>query len=493
VITLINPNLIAQENDLLTTGVVYMPITLAYLAAKLRKEKYEITVIDAYGENPKQVRRFEKFYIFGLFQKEILSRIPQKTTVAFVFAINLTNHNSTKEIIQAIKKHRPEIKVVVLENTQAVTAYALKDVANEFYSYGADYILTGEAEFRSLQIIKMISENKNPSDLKTIDGLGTKEFYNPPKEVIKNLDELPFPAWDLFPLPNYWNLGFAHGPLSSKKYLPILTSRGCPYPCTFCVIPATNNRKWRPRSAINVVDELEKFANHFNVQEFHIEDVNPTISDQRIRAICQEIIKRNLNIVWKIAAGTKVETINNEETIRLMAKAGCRYISISPETGSKKILKAIQKPFNHEHAQKLITQMNQVGIYSQACFVIGFPGEEEGDRAMTWELVKQMTKDGVDEIALFIITPVPGSSIFEQFEGYNSLSELNFTPTWREDYSILVKFRLSLYIHFLLWKFRYHPLKIVKQTINFVRRRFDTKMEMVPYRALVMKFLARRI
>ena len=180
--------------------------------------------------------------------------------------------------------------------------------------------------------------------------------------------------------------------------------------------------------------------NNFGVREFHIEDLDPTISDQRIREMASQIIERGLQITWKIVAGTKVETIRSEETLDLMAKSGCRYISISPETGSPRVLKLMRKPFDLEHAVRLVKRMNQVGIRSQACFVLGFPGEEQEDLQMTWDMVRDLTRKGGDEIALFIITPVPGSAIFDDFEGYVSLSEMNFTPTWRADYEILSKF-----------------------------------------------------
>jgi radical SAM superfamily enzyme YgiQ (UPF0313 family) len=241
-----------------------------------------------------------------------------------------------------------------------------------------------------------------------------------------------------------------------------------------------------------VVDEIEYFYSRFRVREFHIEDLDPTISDQRIREIAGEILNRRLDITWKIVAGTKVETIRNEGTLELMAKSGCRYISISPETGSPAVLKLMRKPFDLDHAVRLVQKMNQVGIYSQACFVLGFPGERAEDLDKTWELVHHLTRVGVDEIALFIITPVPGSDIYGEFEGYTSLSEMNFTPTWRGDYQALSRFRLRLYAHFLWWKFRYHPVKLFKQPINFLRRRYNTKMEMVPYRALRLKWLARK-
>jgi anaerobic magnesium-protoporphyrin IX monomethyl ester cyclase len=488
-IALINPNLIVQRNDPFTTGIVYMPLSLAYIAASLREAQIPIEVIDAYAQNPAQARRRQQFLVIGLTVEEVLARIPANAQAAFVYAINLTNHDATMEIVGAIKRSRPDLPVVVLENTQAVTAYALQQVADTFYEIGADYVLCGEGDQRAVRLAQLLLEGADAEELRTVDGLGTPQFFNPPKDFITDLDALPFPAWDLFPLENYWNLRYAHGPQTTARYLPLLTSRGCPYPCEFCVVPATNSQRWRPRSAQNVVDEIAYCVDKFSLREFHIEDLDPTISDQRIRQICTLIIERGLDIIWKIAAGTKVETMRSEETIDLMAQAGCRYISISPETGSPRLLKQMRKPFKVDHAVKLVKRMNEVGIRSQACFVLGFPGETDEDRQLTRNLVHDLTRQGVDEIALFIVTPVPGSGIFSQYSGYDSLSQLNFTPTWRQDYAHLAQFRLRLYRSFLLWKMRYHTVKMLRQPFNFFSRRFETKMEMVPYRALKLKWL----
>ena len=110
------------------------------------------------------------------------------------------------------------------------------------------------------------------------------------------------PLDTLFPLENYWDLGYAHAPLTGKKYLPLLTSRGCPYPCGFCVVPSTNQRRWRFRSAENVVSEMQFFFNKYGVSEFHLEDLNPTIQKQRMKDISSEIISRNLILTWKIGS-----------------------------------------------------------------------------------------------------------------------------------------------------------------------------------------------
>ena len=490
-ITLINPNLILQSDDIFTTGVVYMPIMLATFAGVLLEKGYNCKAIDAFGESPNQWWKVDNFIIRGLTSKEVIDRIDSSSDAIFLYAINITYHKSIIELLQAIKMKFKEIPIVIMENSQAVTAYSLKRVMDEFFSNGADFIITGDPEKKGLELIEKI-RNRNNKNV-NIEGVGykinDKIKYLEEKSKKTDLNSFPFPAWELFPLKNYWKIRYAHGPLSSKKYLPILTSRGCPYQCKFCVVPDTNDKKWRSRSAVNIIDEIEYSINKYQVNEFHIEDLNPTVDDKRTRAICKEIIKRNLKIKIKICSGTKVETIKDRNTIILMAKAGFKYISISPESGSPSIMKSINKPFNYIHAIELIKEMNRVGIKSQACFVLGFPGETDDDRELTRKMILDITKSGADEIALFIITPVPGSNLFNHLNGYADYSQLNFSPTWRDDYSTLNKYRLKQYRTFLLYKLRYHPIKLLRQCFNFVFKNFETKMEMIPYRALIVMLM----
>lgn len=493
-VTLINPNSVVQRNDILTTGILYMPIGLAYFASVLKKNGFECNVIDAFGENPNQCRRESEFLVRGLTPLEVTHKIDPKTNAIFIYAINSCSHIAFAGITKAVRRQFNSIPIIVIENTQSVTACSLRRIQEQLYDIGIDYIITGEAEQRGIELLDLLQKRLKKDCLLEIDGLGFRDegktFYTPPKRKIEDLDRLPFPAWDLFPLQNYWKLGYAHGPMETPRYLPIITSRGCPYSCKFCVAPEMNDNKWRCRSAENVVDELEEYSVRFGVREFHLEDLNPTVSEKRILEICGEIIRRKLKIIWKIVSGTKVETIKNEDTVDIMAKAGCRYISISPESGSPRILKMFDKPFDFRHGIRLIKKMNKAGIRSQACFVLGYPGENDDDRKLTREFVYRLTKIGVDEIAIFIVSPMPGSEIFDSFSGYSNLSQLNFSPAWRKDYKELAKFRFSLYISFILWKLLYHPVKFAWQPINFMLRRFQTKMEMVPYRALHTIFIS---
>ncbi|MFH1369616.1 MAG: radical SAM protein [Elusimicrobiota bacterium] len=478
-ITLINPCLAVQKNDIFTTGIIYMPVGLAYLAAKLRALNEQLTVIDSFAEGVTSVRSENNQYIQGLNYDEIRRRIPKDSELIIIYANNLISHNTIMNTVKRIKDENSGSMVALMENSQAVSAYSLETIKDGFLNNGIDFLITGDSE-DAVPVLLDGMRKKNTG--------GSRIF----RGFIDNLDELPFPAWDLFPLEKYWGLGYAHGPLETKRYLPMLTSRGCPYKCNFCVSPKTTGGKWRGRSAENVVSEMKQFSGKFKLREFHIEDLNPTVSEDRIIEISRRVIDDKLDIIWKLVSGTKAETIKNTDTVRLMGESGCNYVSISPESGSETLMNSMNKAFDKEHAVKLIKSMNTAGVYTQACFVLGFPGETKQDLLQTKELLFKLIKAGVDEIALFLITPVPGSSIYNDFKGFSSLSELTFSPAWRKDFQFLNNYRLKLYLLFILTKILFHPFKSFMQVIRIFAGTYRTKMEMTPARAFKFKLASLR-
>lgn len=489
-VVLVNPNVSVQISDPYTTGIIYMPIGLASIAAQLKKHDIKTVVIDAFGQSPNRIVVEGEFAWRGISAEEVKRQVPEDADAVVVYAINLTYYSAIQRIIKALESGPP---VILVENTQAVTSFNLEVEAERFVKMGVSCVVVGEGEKALPALLEAIKAGLTP---KGVPGIVWKDAFGniqrePSSPPIKNLDALSFPDWSQFPLANYWGLKYAHGPMEGN-YLPLLSSRGCPYGCRFCVIPSSNLRKWRPRSAKNVVDEMEHHQRAYGVSEFHFEDLNPTVSDKRTKEICREIIDRGLKVIFKFAAGTKVETIKGEETVVLLAKAGCNYISISPESGSDRLLKAMDKPFDWEHAARMVRAMNRHCIYMQACFIVGFPGETDEDLTLTERRIMQFTRLGVDEIAVFIVTPVPGSAIFADFSGYTSLSELTFSPSWRTDYDKLNSFRISLYRKFLINKLLFHPLRILRQPFNFLHRSYKTKMEMVPYKAMHVKWLLRK-
>lgn len=471
-VVLINPNVLVQRSDLMTTGIPYMPVGLAYLAAQLRESGYSVSVIDAFGEAPERYRKTPDFLIRGLSPSEVVERLQKKTPLAvFVYAGAVASTHPMLDILRELRRAGPHCPVVVFENSQAVYALSLSREEGRLRKAGATHVLVGEPEMTAVSLLEKLQKGDVPAE-----GLL-------PRGPAPELDELPLPAWDLIPIRKYWALGYAHGPVEGN-FLPLQTSRGCPYPCRFCIVPETTGKKWRGRSAVSVALEMETLKKTFGVAEFHIEDLNPTVSEDRIQNLCAEIIKLRLKVRWKIAAGTKIETLAKLETLDAMAEAGCRYLSFSPETGSPRLLKLMGKPFRWDFALEQVARMNRLGIRSQACFVLGFPGETPDDLAETRDYVQRLLKAGLDEIALFIAAPIPGSEIRGEFEIPDELSLLTFSPSWRTDYESLHTFRLELYRSFLLQKSLRYPHKIIRQAFNFLLRRFQTKMEMTPYRAL---------
>jgi radical SAM superfamily enzyme YgiQ (UPF0313 family) len=480
-VAFINPNIVSQKGDFFGTGIPYLPLPLLYCATAAKEAGHSVLVVDAFGENPKKCVVENNFVIQGLDVAEVLGRISPTIDVVVVFSGMIPSFERTLEIIRALKSRNTEIKVLVIENTQAVFAVSLRLCGEQFLLAGADVVILGEPENRILDAIKCAKSG----ELSALSGIMSlqhgKAVVSGTSLLILDLDKLPFPDFSLLPIENYWSLGFSHAPLSSEKYLPLLTSRGCPHNCGFCITPLTNQRRWRARSPENVVAEIEKNIATFGVREFHIEDLNPCVDQERMAKISSLLVGKGLNIILKIASGTRIDSLS-AQTLQLMRTAGFGYISFSPESGSNRVLGLMAKDINLEALLDTVKNLSNNSFVMQACFVIGFPGETDADRRMTKMYVRKLMKLGVDEIALFMFTPLPGAREYKSIEGYSSIRELTFSPTWRKDYKILDAFRRNLYMYFLIWKTVYQPVKTVVMLVHLIRRRFSTKMEMTLYR-----------
>lgn len=484
------------------TGIPFMPHMAAHLAASLRANGLDTQVIDSFGSDFRKIEILDNFMLQGINECEVIERISSDVEVIFVYCRTIEDLLSSERICRAIRKSMPSAKIVMFENIQTVNSFSLSEVIGQFHAEGiVDVGIFGEPEDRAVNVFYAI---KSRSELLKIPGISlcSEKFAEPPVFTTPNLfnnklNELEFPAWDLFQLDGYWNCGFAHAPITpGDKFLPILTSRGCPYRCTFCVSPAINPT-WRSRSAVNVVDEMEYFFKLLNVTDFHVSDLDPTIVESRMVEISNEIIRRNLDITWKIAQGTKIETIKKKSTLTVMKQSGCNFFSFSPETGSEKLLKLINKRFDQDHALELTKHMSKIRMKTQACFIAGVPGEDYHDRLQSIKYVRKLARAGIDEIAVSIFTPIPGAKLGGSLLGFQHYSELSHSPMWREDYREVSKFRWLMYLNYFSFQFLYHPTKSFREVFGVLTGKVQTKMEMslrkiilVRFRYLKAKFLS---
>lgn len=492
-IVIINPPLVTEAADPLGSGIPYLPVLLAQLAGKLRGE-FPVTVLDAFGAAPEQAARRGRFLLQGLDWAAAERQLPVGVRAAVFYLGTVAATGVLKDWVARFKAVAPETPAIVIENSQGVIGCSLELLADELLAAGADYLVLGESEERVPELLRRLAA-ASPPRLEGLDGLirrgpGGAKQVAPATRVIEDLDALPAPAWDLFPLAGYWRIGYAHGPMSGP-YLSLLSSRGCPYRCGFCSVPVMNRGAWRARSAAGVVEEMARGAAAFGVRDFQWEDPNPTASERRMLEIAAAIRERRLDVRWKLVSGIKLETLGPEALDALRA-AGCDYLSFSPESGSPRVLAAMNKKFDHAHGLAMTRRLRRLGIRSQACFVLGHPGEAAEDVRLTERYIRELVRAGLDEIALFILTPMPGTRTYGELGGYAEVSELTFAPVWRADYPALARTRDRIYRRFLFWKLRYQPLRLAAYAWELLTRRFTVKATMNIYRVWKLQGMLRR-
>jgi radical SAM superfamily enzyme YgiQ (UPF0313 family) len=250
------------------------------------------------------------------------------------------------------------------------------------------------------------------------------------------------------------------------------------------VVPETNARRWRGNDPTDVVEEIIALRDRFNVHNFQVEDLNPTVQHERWEAICRGLIEQRAQIQFYFVSGTKAETVHIDQ-VPLFAAAGCRYISISPESGSHDVMRAVGKPFNYKHAVQLVKVCRANGIRTQACFLVGHPSERESDLNCSQSYIRTLVRAGLDEVAVFIVSPFAGSALYAQdriiMENASALP--SFSPKGRTNAALYERRRRILIHTFFIEKLKCG----VDLWLQGARALFgvpQTKMENLPRRLI---------
>jgi radical SAM superfamily enzyme YgiQ (UPF0313 family) len=370
------------------------PVGLAYLAAVLEKKGHEVEIFDMQVEN----RDFSK--LLQNFNPDIVG--VSSSTPLFNHAI---------EILKDVKKFNPKILTVI--GGPHPTALP-SEVAEEDC---VDVSVYGEGEITICELAK----NCKNLRLDKIKGISYKRnglvVVNGPQKLIDNLDLLPFPAYHLLNLKNY-----RHPLMKTNRAISILTSRGCPYSCCFCNKKIFGH-KFRARSPENVVDEMEFLFNEYQSKEFLIIDDNFTFNRKRVVRICEEIIKRDLDISWAAPNGVRIDTVDRE-LVKLMKKSGCYSLAFGIESGSPRIIKLIGKQISLDQVRKIFNICRLENIQTTALFVIGVPGETPDDLRKTIDFSKEI---GADVADFHILIPLPGTPVYDHLKREGLLLETDYS------------------------------------------------------------------
>ena len=237
------------------------------------------------------------------------------------------------------------------------------------------------------------------------------------------------------------------------------------------------------KSPARIVDEMDYYHNRYGVSDFHIQDENFSLSKKRTIEFASELLKRERAYTYCFPSGIKVETVGKNE-LQLLFDSGCRYLALSPESASKKVLKLMNKPVDLEHVKKVVKWCHQIGIRVNCNFVLGFPGEKREDRKLTYKFIRKLTLLGMDEIVAFMLTPLPETSVADLKPDDIEFENINFSPTWRDNYKLITYARIWIYFQFALIKSVTHPIKVFLNIKSVFTRKFTLKSDMTVYRFL---------
>ena len=279
-----------------------------------------------------------------------------------------------------------------------------------------DYVVLGEGEETFYKLLRSIEED---AGLEEIDGVGYKNTIRNKKSFIQDLDLLPYPDYENLDIEKYYKVGMSQSWDGNNRFFTLITSRGCPNQCTYCVSHNTFGYKNRVRSVENVLKEVDWVKNKFGANDILLQDDNFTKDKPRAKEIIDGLRLRGLK--WSIPNGLEVNTIDRDFLEKVKA-SGCVDLTLAIESGSPKTLKMIKKSVDLNHAKEVINIMRELGIYSKVFFMIGFPGETKEDIQQTIDYASNLKPDW----SLFsIVNPLPGSEIGKENPVFEDMGYAN--------------------------------------------------------------------
>ncbi len=270
-----------------------------------------------------------------------------------------------------------------------------------------DAICRGEFELTARDLARVLADG---GDLSQVLGLSYRSDgqvqVNGERLLLEDLDRLPFPAWHIVRCEGYHSAVY-----SGHRTMTMVSSRGCPAHCTYCLWPETlYGHKFRARSAANVVEEMERLIRDYGVDEIYFDDDCLTLDKERMLEICRLIQERGIQVGW--ICQSRVDTVD-EEMLTAMKKAGCHYIYFGVESGSPKMLKLMRKGISLSRTKETFAICRRLGIRAQAFFLFGIPGEDQETISQTIEFAKELDPDSVQ---FAVAIPHPGTQLYAQCE-----------------------------------------------------------------------------
>ncbi len=391
---------------------VWTPVSLAYCASVLRKAGHQVALSDCIVEEID----FEMLKSKALEFKPDLAII---NTATPSIASDIKTNRVLKEALPDIKTAFIGIHVTALP----------EDVLSMDGSI--DYLIRGEPEMTALELAEAIEHNKPIANIKGISYLQNgKPMHNPPREPLRNLDDLPFPAYDLIEHDKYIM------PFLGKRFLLIATGRGCPYRCNFCADTTYYGHKLNLRSPSSIADEMEWAIRSFNINHFLFWSESFTINQRFAEAVADEIIARKLDVHW--VCNSRVDNVN-PRMLGKFKQAGCWMVGYGIESGSQRVLELMNKKTTLDDARQAVKWTKQAGLEVTGHCVIGYPGETEQE---IWQTLRFAIELDLDFAQFYCAVPFPGSELYETAREGGLINNRDWT-FYEQNFSVFETEQLS--------------------------------------------------
>ena len=403
----------------------YLDVGLAWLGTHLQKAGHEVRVLDCMRERLSW-RKFERFVRenpFDLYCIKVYS-------LGVGFAIRA---------IEIIRRHHPDAMIGVGgPHPSGAGVDTLEHMPQ------VDFAWQGEAEImlpRFLEKIgdRMTGAGRQPELTGDYDEIGGLIYRGPegakanPPYFHEPVDELGYPDWELVRMGEYYK--------NSRKirfvgnyYVPVLSSRGCPMPCTYCEAWRLSGKKIRRHSVDYVIGWIEELKARYGINFFAFVDDALTADKEYFLALVEEILRRDLKIYWDCAQNAVRFDNLDADMLKLMERSGCFYMCVAVESGSPRILKAMKRRADLDLVREKVNLIkNNTRIVVMGYFILGYPTETWEDLKMTTRFSRELPLDAVQ---YFLFTPHPGSEIYEQLKAEGKIGKINWKRSHYGDASV---------------------------------------------------------
>lgn len=364
------------RRDARDAGQSVPPLGLAYIAAALREAGIAVELIDAYALG----------WSWARFERELARRRPD--------VLGLSTMTPVADIAaRAARLARPQVGRIVLggPHPTAVGAAVFDEIPE------LDASVEGEGEEPAVALVRWWEAGATGPPPPGVRVPG-RPFH--PHQPARRLEALPWPARDLLPNRAYRYL-FATRPGVAT----VITSRGCPYRCTFCDKSVSGSR-WRARPAGDVVDELAHIQRDLGLGFVNIYDDNFTLNRRRVMEICEELLRRDLRLHWKCEG--RVDGVD-AEMLALMKRAGCTMVAYGVESGNPGTLALLRKDITVEQSREAFARTREAGLRSLAYIILGAPGEGEAEVQRTIAFCREL---GATYVQFSTLSAMPGTPLF---------------------------------------------------------------------------------